>query len=456
MVDPLRVLPLDIVNLILQYFDFKQTVAILRVSKKWERFLSSIPRLWTHLDLSTGHVPVSLLAIETYVDSQGRLTHATVNKISQSALDPALGLLSRCPHLTYLEVGASFDGRRLYELFKTCTSLTTLVISASVPLTQTYLSRFLTSIPNIERLECHRAIRSLLTEVQWPAKLPRLKVLALSWQGADSISGFRTIPIPYHEIPDMDLTTEFWRTREQKIFDLIPNLQKLSLRYQSQLPSGHTDCNIYLDDICYPRLQKLEISGLQLQLEHQFSARLEHLCLYRFRTNILAELHSSIQLPNLKVFVLDDVFFTDPSLLDALLQTVDSTLKVLQVSHCQLISGHDIARIASTTRAFRGLTSLMLGGEAVGMRDLDNMVVSGLLNGMPELKVLRIPHSDVTGSIVRKIADLRVASNDHGSAEEGMMPQIEQLDIRGCEKVSSRMVKYGRRRGIQIIEDCLI
>jgi F-box/TPR repeat protein Pof3 len=76
-----------------------------------------------------------------------------------------------------------------------------------------------------------------------------------------------------------------------------------------------------------------------------------------------------------------------------------------------------------------------------------------ILSNMPELRVLHIPCSDVTDCAIKAIAEARLASlKNLGSFQQQRMPNIEQVDIRGCENLSSDAVDYGRTQGIEIIE----
>ncbi|KAI4148317.1 MAG: hypothetical protein L6R39_002812 [Caloplaca ligustica] len=50
--DPLAVLPAEIAEMVLSYFDFRQIVSLARVSRTWQAYLTSMPSLWTELDFS--------------------------------------------------------------------------------------------------------------------------------------------------------------------------------------------------------------------------------------------------------------------------------------------------------------------------------------------------------------------------------------------------------------------
>ena len=136
--------------------------AILRVSKQWERFLTSLRKLWTHLDFSGARSTISLPAIQACIDrSEATLTHATLANISSPDVDEALLYLSRCPNLEYLDIRMPCEGKRIYELFKNSKNLRVLITSTEDILSQMLLTRFVADLPVLERVEHHTAELSI-------------------------------------------------------------------------------------------------------------------------------------------------------------------------------------------------------------------------------------------------------------------------------------------------------
>lgn len=163
--------------------------AILRVSKKWEQFLSSLRNLWMRIDLSNARGKVHWTALSAYIRrSKAMLTDAVVKNLNPRFAQKSLQLLSRCPHLEYLDVSASVSGKEFYDLFKGSKRLRTLIAADGVAIPQAYLSKFLADLPHLERCEVYDARNSLMPHVQWPDECPHLKRLCLRSQKSNPTS----------------------------------------------------------------------------------------------------------------------------------------------------------------------------------------------------------------------------------------------------------------------------
>jgi F-box/TPR repeat protein Pof3 len=169
--------------------------AILRVSKQWERFLTSIRKLWTHLDFSGARsIPVSLPAIRACINrSKAVLTHAIFVNISSPAVDKGLLYLSRCPNLEYLDIRVPCEEERIHELFKTSKNLRALISSEDLLFSQRLLTKFLAHLPALERIECH-TIKLLPERSRMrPTKMPNLKAMALCSAKVECLDRFPSV-----------------------------------------------------------------------------------------------------------------------------------------------------------------------------------------------------------------------------------------------------------------------
>lgn len=159
--------------------------ALLRVSKKWERFLTSLRELWMCVDLSRARKKVTSAAVRSYIRrSRGMLTHVVLDNLSLPSVEKTLEFVSRCPRLEHLDARIACRGDKFYALFKDCKNLKTLIMSDEINMDQKHLGMFLSSLPLLERIECHANNGSLISEVSWPEKLPNLRAIAL---GASSV-----------------------------------------------------------------------------------------------------------------------------------------------------------------------------------------------------------------------------------------------------------------------------
>lgn len=78
------------------------------------------------------------------------------------------------------------------------------------------------------------------------------------------------------------------------------------------------------------------------------------------------------------------------------------------------------------------------------MRDVDDNYARYLYQLLPELKVLNLSYTQITGVAIRAFADARVGISSKG-------PRLDRISVRGCEDVSSDAVTYGRQKGLEVI-----
>jgi F-box/TPR repeat protein Pof3 len=384
--DPFEILPPEIVMVILQYFDFKQAVAILRVSKQWERFLSSLRKLWTHLDFSGAlFMPVSLPAIRACINrSKAILTHATFVNISSPAVDKGLLYLSLCPNLEYLDIRVPCEEKRVYELFKTSKNLRALISSKDLLFSQSLLTRLLADLPALERIECHTITppRSQMRERIRPAKMPNLKVMALSSaKKEDLIDGS---------------LVHLWD--DGTFSNSIPNLEELRIR---RIPSRSSRSFLPFTPSAagLPNLRRLDLSGMVLPTSIiDLPPNLEYLRFHKcfpFPVNDFFD-EVNLKLPNLHSIILEDTpWFTYYARI--ILDASEGALRYLHISNIR-----NLEMLIGTT-AFKGLRELRLAY----IDGLTDSHVFSLLNNMPELKVLHIPYTDTTGCTIKAIAEAR-------------------------------------------------
>jgi F-box/TPR repeat protein Pof3 len=439
--------------------------------------LTSVRELWKELDLSGARSTVSMTAIRACIRrAKGRLTRAVIDHVIPTAMDKVLELLSRCPDLTHLEVaGNTYDGDKFYNLFKTSKKLKVLITSNEILLTRRCIANFLKDLPNLERFEIGGSMVAA-NGVAWSGKLPNLKAIALTTRRKDFLPHLSEVQLPYYgHFFDHD-QSDPWLARQKMIFESAPNLEELRLgSTPKRLGEG---CSVFLRDLCYPRLRRLNLSGVELFGEIQFSPNLEHLSIHACQWGAALALPFQPHLPNLTTLVLDDIPWMTSSHLAAFLNTEEPTLKLLEVRACFKVSGLDIAIAASETSALQKVQALTLEG----MYDLDDKAVSQILEATPCLHTLNIPHTAVTGMTIKTIADMRIAEKERRNAqkmtaavtvvekdgaspsasprpsssydpdtEKDQKPLVEVLNVKGCENVSLDAVEFGRKRGLKII-----
>ncbi|KAF3315688.1 hypothetical protein TWF173_003258 [Orbilia oligospora] len=103
--DPMQVLPLELLEMVLSYLPFQNIVAMQRVSKTWQRVISSNARFWTTLDFSRARKPISKTALKTCINkSKYTLTKAILNRIHNYNDTTLIDMVSICKDLEYMKV----------------------------------------------------------------------------------------------------------------------------------------------------------------------------------------------------------------------------------------------------------------------------------------------------------------------------------------------------------------
>lgn len=166
------------------------------------------------IDLSGARMRIHWSSIRAYIRrSRTMLTSAVVKNISTPSSKRVLEFFSRCPYLESLEIWTPSECQILYELFKTSRRLKYLMIAEDIPVSQEYITKFLTSLPHLERIEIRKAKSSPETQVQWPSKLPHLRSINLTTVESSRPNGHMsalyiprqenvTLPSFPHTVPD--------------------------------------------------------------------------------------------------------------------------------------------------------------------------------------------------------------------------------------------------------------
>ncbi|KAJ9289350.1 hypothetical protein DTO021C3_3176 [Paecilomyces variotii] len=433
--DPFDHLPLELAVMVLKQFDFRQIVAILRVSKKWERFLSSLQELWMCIDLSRARKKVTSNAVRSYMRrSRGMLTHVVLDNISLPSVEKTLEFVSRCPRLQYLEARVAYRGDKFYALFKECKNLKTLIMSDEINIDHKRVGMFLSSLPLLERIECHANNASPFSEVSWPEKLPNLRAIAL---GANSVKRVFEYLQALH-LPGIEDGT---------IADSIPNLEELRVRWNPRIVRSP-----YLFDFNhqgFPRLRKLDLSGVDLPPFSDLPSSLEDLRLHACRPIghlPFAEVTQE-QVPNLKTLILTDNNWVTPATIGILAKP---TLRILHVDRCQRLTGNTDELIAACCQSLE-LEELNVSH----LCNMDDKAVAKLVDNLKELKSLYLSYTPISGLTLKVLSDARV---EQAKAEaegavitsENKLVKIQHLYIRGCDGVASDAIAYARARGIEI------
>lgn len=402
-----------------------------RVSKAWRVYIKDQPILWSDISFQ-GPKPAGPDVIRACIrNSQNRVRRLQL----QNVKDPlnAAQQASRCPRLEHLDIDGALTEHQIFNLFHKKETLKTLILSERIPLCRHMLCNML-GLPNLERVE----VRSFQIEPIRPKSevgvLPNLKILALNMK-RKALSRRPTYFNPFwvtKDIPDMATIEDLEPRRVD--FDRVPNLQELRLiANDGEYPQ--TRLRVYFDDICHPNLRILALSNLALHGTWNCPETMEHLHLTECNVIYIPDKPAApLMLPRLKSLILRGIDCSSFRLLEILENTTGS-LEMLELIDCHHFTPANL--LATNKDGLKNLKKLHLFG--VDFYSLETPAMLSILELMPQLKELHIPHTRVTGTLIRKIVEGIVA------------PCIELLNLKGCLDVSIEAVEYGRANGLRIM-----
>ena len=169
-----------------------------RVSKSWQRFLETKPRIWRHLDLSTAKKLVSKKFISTCNRcSKGMILAATLKCLpKQLFIDSIYTMTTRCRDLQYLrcmDKSIRFDALRpLDNTLEMSSQLTTIIIDDICESDNVY--SILNYYQQLETAE----FRNIVKELHWwrsDFDIPYLRLRNLALKASNSRGGYERIGV---------------------------------------------------------------------------------------------------------------------------------------------------------------------------------------------------------------------------------------------------------------------
>ncbi|KKZ67736.1 hypothetical protein EMCG_06603 [[Emmonsia] crescens] len=417
--DPFTVLPLELVSMILYYLDLKSLLSAVRVSKHWNMVLNSLPKLWTHLDLSKAKRRcVSLKSIQAFLRrSHWGLTRASLVNLQPDDFPKLMTGFQRIASLEHLDLLGNFSPKFDVAPVYTLSSLRTLVCSELSEMTFAHFKEVLSRCPLLERVEVYVKAAPLHEYETFPAKLPNLRSLTILGYDYYRNSGFG-FPL---NLPFLNNVT---------LFDITPNLEELYLIYKTSfmmrdVPKVSNMAN----------LKRLGLLGINFNNFPELPESLEHLSLSMSVHNpqsIQQIDNLSAMAPNLKTLILNR--FRDDELGPFLIAFTQSksSLTHLDLEGCRL-HVEDLL-IAMMRGNFESLKSLNIAGLA----EIDDKVIANILDMVPNIKELDISRTQVKEYSVKRLLDSDKL-------------KIEKLVVHKMETPFSRdFLDYARGKGVEI------
>ncbi|PWY94026.1 F-box domain protein [Aspergillus sclerotioniger CBS 115572] len=422
--DPFAVLPLELAMMVLQHFTFRQLAVLLRVSKGWQRMLSQ-PDLWMQLDFTEARRKVQWRSFRAFVQrSRAMLTHAVMTNISTPFQDKVLEYLGRCPKLEHLEIRDPINQPAgLYDMFRGSTQLKSLVIGKQTPVAQEYIAKFLTSLPQLERIEIQNAQPSAESKVQWPSHLPNLRSIALLTEAS--------IPPPGR------VAALYIPPASEGMSCSMPNLEEIRL---DSYPRVWAPYYLSFDPIQFPRLRRLDLKGVYIGL-FSLPPSLEHLSIHAGAAPTGNEFpfHGEYppHLPNLHTLRFRDLLWVTFYTLHSIIVDAKAPLRSLMLDRCPALMPEKLHFVLVENSI--NLTELGVS-QLPGLNDT---TVKSFVESMSNLTALDISGTDVTGRSLKMLADARSSDSD--------LPQIEHLYVRNCDNVPLEAITYARSHGLKVI-----
>ncbi|KAF2228315.1 hypothetical protein BDZ85DRAFT_278168 [Elsinoe ampelina] len=400
--DPFTRLPLEIVEMVLLQLSFRQRTMCTSVSKSWRRLLHTLPGLWTDLDLSRAIKPVNTSFINTCINrSQHRIHTATLCRVAK--VDPVIAsLTSRCNHLSSLSIRhASPSVDMLISSLTQATRLTSLSLSGFY-LEQSSLRLIMKKLPQLESLTAEelKGERRLATWTEIPPRLRSLTLRAAPKQ-----------PIPYIFLSGILAHSPNLHTLVLSGWGQVHGAPELDFANQQELEVLHVDAGVLTLLNLPETLQELSVN-----------------CYLSAAPRTFTPVVAPIMLPRLKRLTcrtMQDV--------EALLRHSSDTpsgLTHLAIPAAELAI--EWADSALSSPRLSSLTELKL----FGARRTDSELVPVILKCMKGMQALDLSHSDLTGVGVKALV-------------EGL-PDLKKLRITCCNDLGTDAIEWARSKGIDV------
>ncbi|KAK6340429.1 hypothetical protein TWF730_002186 [Orbilia blumenaviensis] len=412
--DPMQVLPLELLEMVLGYIPFQNIVAMQRVSKTWQRVISSNSRFWTTLDFSRARKPISKAALKSCISkSKYTLTKAILNRIHNYNDTTLIDMVSICKDLEYMKVMDGFMGSSLTRAMQLTKSLKILILNCQIPFTT--LEGMINHEVPLEHLECLNLGPTKRAQALTFAKreaCTTLKRLLVNFADLESASIRRAVDL-------------------ESLVELLPNLQEFQLnRIQCSMarldlrPLENLETfvcrnsNILSQGIHYPpSLVVLDVAGTI------------------FARTDLNTAENQETLPSLKMLNVTKSNLPKESLLD-LVPPYENQLTRLRIGWANNIRFEDIRENYLGHQSLEGLEELSVEGDY----EYTNRSMSALYS-LPCLKRLNFSSTSVNGSGVYQLIS-------NGKSRE----TLEEVIMNGIDRVSGDLTKFAGDRGIKIIQ----
>jgi F-box/TPR repeat protein Pof3 len=424
--DPFAQLPIEIVEMILSYLNFRQISYCTRVSKQWNVFINSLPGLWMHLDFSEAKKPVRSAFLSHCINtSRRKVISATLKHVKDT--EKVIKALARsCPEFNSLcLVDGGLQGESLVQNLKSATKLKKLTLGASASISSMTLPSLLLGCENLEEFECRAVIPGSLN-LHWKGEFPKLRRLKL----------IRNFQSPNRSMHVLRIAT---------LLALTPNLLSLSLN------DWATPYDILSLKEAAKQLVELDITSAVSSGPVPFPFRDLPQSLHVLRLDLDRSLSSVVLLspkdfflPSLKELVccgadMASLFLSDPELISQYPDPADNRF----LKHSNLSRLHTLH--VQCTGAAQSVTSLLALPRLERLRSLrlthnssiSDDVAKHIATNMKQLQDIDLSSTMITGAGVRVLVD-------------GLKPSLRTLKFVNVWYCSPDAPEWAREQGIRV------
>ncbi|KAF3092949.1 hypothetical protein TWF569_007481 [Orbilia oligospora] len=410
--DPMQVLPLELLEMVLSYLPFQNIVAMQRVSKAWQRVISSNARFWTTLDFSRARKPISKTALKTCINkSKYTLTKAILNRIHNYNDTTLIDMVSICKDLEYMKVMDGLLGSTLTRAMQLTRSLKTLILHCQIPFTT--LDGILHPEVPLEHLECLYLG-------------PTKRAQALSFGKKEACTTLKRLLVNF---ADLESASVRRLVEMESLVGFLPNLQELQLN-KIQISGGRLDMT---------SLEKLETfvcrnSGITSRdIRYPSSLKVLDVACTTFTGQNTAENQETLL--RLKMLNVTKSNLPKEVLLD-LVPPYENQLTHLRIGWANNIRFEDVLENYLGHKSLEGLEELSVEGDY----EYTNRSVQALYD-LPCLRKLNFSSTSVNGSGVYQLIS-------NGKSRES----LKEVIMNCIDRVSSDLVKFAGDRGVRIIQ----
>lgn len=217
----------------------------------------------------------------------------------------------------------------------------------------------------------------------------------------------------------------------------MPNLEELRL---DSYPKVWAPYNLSFDPVQFPRLRKLDLKGVFVG-PFGLPPSLEYLSIHAGAAPTGEEFPFSpeqlLHLPNLHTLILRDLIWVTYRTLHGFIVDSKASLRNLVVDRCPQLD--------------TGKLSLVLVENSVNLTELgvpqlpgiNDSTVKTLVEGLSNLTALDVSNTDVTGYLLKMLADARSSNVD--------FPRVEYVYIKNCDNIPYEAITYARSHGVSVI-----